>query len=124
MAAVVACGVERPESTAAIHCARAFEAEGAFGNGDLILERAIEGARHVEVQVFADTHGNVIHLGERDCSLQRRHQKVVEESPCPIMTPELREAMGTAAVEAARAVITWARARWSFYSMPAASFTF
>ena len=80
------------------------EAEGAFGNGDLILERAIEGARHVEVQVFADTHGNVIHLGERDCSLQRRHQKVVEESPCPIMTPELREAMGTAAVEAARAV--------------------
>ena len=80
------------------------EAEGAFSNGDLILERAIEGARHVEVQVFADTHGNVIHLGERDCSLQRRHQKVVEESPCPIMTPELREAMGTAAVEAARAV--------------------
>ena len=80
------------------------EAEGAFGNGDLILERAIEGARHVEVQVFADTHSNVIHLGERDCSLQRRHQKVVEESPCPIMTPELREAMGTAAVEAARAV--------------------
>jgi len=80
------------------------EAEGAFGNGDLILERAIEGARHVEVQVFADTHGNVIHLGERDCSLQRRHQKVVEESPCPIMTPSLREAMGLAAVEAARAV--------------------
>ena len=80
------------------------EAEGAFGNGDLILERAIEGARHVEVQVFADTHGNVIHLGERDCSLQRRHQKVVEESPCPVMTPELREAMGTAAAEAARAV--------------------
>ena len=80
------------------------EAEGAFGNGDLILERAVEGARHVEVQVFADTHGNVIYLGERDCSLQRRHQKVVEESPCPIMTPELREAMGIAAVEAARAV--------------------
>ena len=80
------------------------EAEGAFGNGDLILERAIEGARHVEVQVFADTHGNVIHLGERDCSLQRRHQKVVEESPCPIMIPELRDAMGIAAVEAARAV--------------------
>ena len=80
------------------------EAEGAFGNGDLILERAIEGARHVEVQVFADAHGNVIHLGERDCSLQRRHQKIVEESPCPVMTPALREAMGLAAVEAARAV--------------------
>jgi geranyl-CoA carboxylase alpha subunit len=87
----------------AITLARA-EAESAFGNGDLILERAIEGARHVEVQVFADTHGNVIHLGERDCSLQRRHQKVVEESPCPVMTPELRDAMGAAAVEAARAV--------------------
>ena len=80
------------------------EAEGAFGNSDLILERAIEGARHVEVQVFADAHGNVIHLGERDCSLQRRHQKIVEESPCPIMTPALREAMGLAAAEAARAV--------------------
>ena len=87
----------------AIALARA-EAEGAFGNGDLILERLVEGARHVEVQVFADTHGNVIHLGERDCSLQRRHQKVVEESPCPVMTPELRQAMGQAAVEAARAV--------------------
>jgi geranyl-CoA carboxylase alpha subunit len=87
----------------AITLARA-EAESAFGNGDLILERANEGARHVEVQVFADTHGNVIHLGERDCSLQRRHQKVVEESPCPVMTPELRDAMGAAAVEAARAV--------------------
>lgn len=87
----------------AITLARA-EAVSAFGNGDLILERAIEGARHVEVQVFADTHGNVIHLGERDCSLQRRHQKVVEESPCPVMTPELRDAMGAAAVEAARAV--------------------
>ena len=80
------------------------EAEGAFGNSDLILERAIEGARHVEVQVFADAHGNVIHLGERDCSLQRRHQKIVEESPCPVMTPALREAMGLAAAEAARAV--------------------
>ena len=80
------------------------EAESAFGNGDLILERLVEGARHVEIQVFADTHGNVVHLGERDCSLQRRHQKVVEESPCPIMTPALREAMGAAAVNAARAV--------------------
>ena len=80
------------------------EAEGAFGNGDLILERLVEGARHVEVQVFADTHGNVIHLGERDCSLQRRHQKVVEESPCPVMTPELRAAMGKAAVDAAKSI--------------------
>jgi geranyl-CoA carboxylase alpha subunit len=80
------------------------EAENAFGSGELILEKAIIRPRHVEVQVFADEHGNVIHLGERDCSVQRRHQKVVEEAPCPVMTPELREAMGNAAVEAARAV--------------------
>jgi len=80
------------------------EAENAFGSGELILEKAIIRPRHVEVQVFADEHGNVIHLGERDCSVQRRHQKVVEEAPCPVMTPELREAMGSAAVEAARAV--------------------
>jgi geranyl-CoA carboxylase alpha subunit len=80
------------------------EAENAFGNGDLILERAIMRPRHVEIQVFADQCGNVIHLGERDCSVQRRHQKVIEESPCPVMTPQLREQMGEAAVEAARAV--------------------
>jgi geranyl-CoA carboxylase alpha subunit len=80
------------------------EAENAFGSGELILEKAIVRPRHVEIQVFADDHGNVIHLGERDCSVQRRHQKVVEEAPCPVMTAELREAMGTAAVEAARAV--------------------
>ena len=80
------------------------EAQNAFGSSDLIIEKAIQRPRHVEVQVFADTHGNVVHLGERDCSIQRRHQKVVEEAPCPIMTPELRSAMGHAAVEAARAV--------------------
>jgi geranyl-CoA carboxylase alpha subunit len=80
------------------------EAENAFGSGQLILEKAIVRPRHVEIQVFADDHGGVIHLGERDCSVQRRHQKVVEEAPCPVMTPELRDAMGSAAVEAARAV--------------------
>ncbi|GAB5438877.1 acetyl/propionyl/methylcrotonyl-CoA carboxylase subunit alpha [Falsiruegeria mediterranea] len=80
------------------------EAENAFGSGELILEKAITRPRHVEIQVFADTHGNVIHLGERDCSVQRRHQKVVEEAPCPVMTPELRARMGAAAVDAARAV--------------------
>ncbi|WP_305851957.1 acetyl-CoA carboxylase biotin carboxylase subunit [Ruegeria sp. HKCCD8929] len=80
------------------------EAKGAFGSDELILEKAIVEPRHVEFQVFADTHGNIIHLGERDCSVQRRHQKVVEEAPCPVMTPDLRAAMGAAAVEAARAV--------------------
>ena len=77
------------------------EALNAFGSDELILEKAIIEPRHVEVQVFADTQGNTIHLGERDCSVQRRHQKVVEEAPCPVMTPELREKMGAAAVEAA-----------------------
>jgi len=80
------------------------EAENAFGSGNLIIEKAIFRARHVEIQVFADTHGHVIHLGERDCSVQRRHQKVIEEAPCPVMTPELRAAMGEAAVNAAKAV--------------------
>ena len=87
----------------AIKLARS-EAENAFGNGELILEKAIIKPRHVEIQVFADAHGNTIHLGERDCSVQRRHQKVIEEAPCPVMTPELRTKMGAAAVEAARAV--------------------
>ncbi|MEH6544902.1 MAG: acetyl-CoA carboxylase biotin carboxylase subunit [Sneathiella sp.] len=80
------------------------EALNAFGSDELILEKAIFEPRHVEVQVFADSHGNVIHLGERDCSVQRRHQKVVEEAPCPVMTTELRGKMGAAAVEAARSI--------------------
>jgi geranyl-CoA carboxylase alpha subunit len=80
------------------------EAENAFGSGELILEKAVLRPRHVEIQVFGDSHGNVIHLGERDCSVQRRHQKVVEESPCPVMTTELREAMGQAAVNAAKSI--------------------
>ena len=80
------------------------EAENAFGNGELILEKAIIQPRHVEVQVFADRDGNTVHLGERDCSVQRRHQKVVEEAPCPIMTPKLRSAMGKAAVDAAKSI--------------------
>lgn len=87
----------------AIKLARA-EAESAFGSGELILEKAIIQPRHVEIQVFADTQSNTIHLGERDCSVQRRHQKVVEEAPCPIMTPQLREQMGQSAIDAAKSV--------------------
>ena len=80
------------------------EAQNAFGSGELILERAVIRPRHVEIQVFGDQHGNIVYLGERDCSVQRRHQKVVEEAPCPVMTPELRRAMGEAAVKAAARV--------------------
>jgi geranyl-CoA carboxylase alpha subunit len=87
----------------AIRLARS-EAENAFGSGELILEKAIMRPRHVEVQVFADEAGKTIHLGERDCSVQRRHQKVIEEAPCPVMTDELRAKMGAAAVEAAKAI--------------------
>ncbi len=80
------------------------ESEAAFGSGRVLVEKFILTPRHVEIQVLADTKGNVIHLNERDCSLQRRHQKVIEESPAPGMTTELRGRMGTAAVEAAKAV--------------------
>jgi 3-methylcrotonyl-CoA carboxylase alpha subunit len=80
------------------------EAERAFANGSLILEKAIVGGRHIEIQVLADAHGNVVHLGERDCSTQRRHQKVIEETPSPVVSAELRERMGAAAVRLASAV--------------------
>ncbi|PIE39650.1 MAG: 3-methylcrotonyl-CoA carboxylase [Gammaproteobacteria bacterium] len=80
------------------------EAQNAFGSDELILEKAVLRPRHVEVQVFGDKYGNVIHLGERDCSVQRRHQKVIEEAPCPVMDDELRARMGQAAVDAAKAI--------------------
>jgi acetyl-CoA carboxylase biotin carboxylase subunit len=85
------------------HAARS-EAEIAFNCGDVYIEKFIENPRHVEIQILADSHGNVIHLGERDCSLQRRHQKLVEESPCPVLSDELRQQMGEAAVKAAASV--------------------
>ena len=80
------------------------EAEKAFGDGSVYLEKYLVEPRHIEFQVFGDQHGNVIHLGERECSIQRRHQKVIEEAPSPALTPELREEMGTAAVRLCEAV--------------------
>jgi len=96
--------VTNEETFARALAAAASEAQNAFGSGELILEKAIVSPRHVEIQVFADASGQTIHLGERDCSVQRRHQKVVEEAPCPVLTPDLREAMGQAAVQAAQAI--------------------
>jgi geranyl-CoA carboxylase alpha subunit len=81
-----------------------LEAERAFGSGELLLEKALESPRHIEIQVFADAHGAVVHLGERDCSIQRRHQKIIEEAPSPAVAQALRDAMGNAAIAAARAV--------------------
>ena len=91
------------ELSNAIKLARA-EASSAFGSGELILEKAIMRPRHVEIQVFGDSHGTIVHLGERDCSVQRRHQKVIEEAPCPVMTDALRNEMGAAAIAAAQSI--------------------
>jgi acetyl-CoA/propionyl-CoA carboxylase biotin carboxyl carrier protein len=93
---------EAAELQPAIASARR-EARSSFGDDTLLVERLITSPRHIEIQVLADTHGNVVHLGERECSLQRRHQKIVEEAPSPLLTPEQRAAMGKAACEAARA---------------------
>lgn len=80
------------------------EAESFFGNPDIYIEKLVQGSRHIEIQIFGDKFGNVIHLNERECSTQRRHQKLIEESPSPIVTPALREAMGNASVLGAKAV--------------------
>ncbi|MDI1236487.1 MAG: acetyl/propionyl/methylcrotonyl-CoA carboxylase subunit alpha [Polaromonas sp.] len=96
--------VEHPQDLAVALVSARSEAGNAFGSEELILERAVIEPRHVEIQVFGDQHGYIIHLGERDCSIQRRHQKVFEEAPSPAVTPELRAQMGAAAVAAARTV--------------------
>src|SRR4029079_1173025 len=96
--------VHRAEDLADAIASGRREARGGFGDDTLLVERLIRNPRHIEIQVMADTHGNVIHLGERECSLQRRHQKIIEEAPSPLLTEEQRAAMGAAAVEAARAV--------------------
>ena len=94
--------VEREADLEAQYTAAQQEALQFFGNDEVYIEKFIVNPRHVEIQLLADEHGNVVHLGERECSLQRKNQKVLEESPSPIMTPDLRERMGTAAVAAAK----------------------
>ncbi|RME13887.1 MAG: acetyl/propionyl/methylcrotonyl-CoA carboxylase subunit alpha [Alphaproteobacteria bacterium] len=96
--------VDRPEDFAPALEAAQREAQASFGDPACLIEKFIASPRHIEMQVFGDGHGNVVHLFERDCSLQRRHQKVIEEAPAPGMTPELRAAMGAAAVSAAKAI--------------------
>ncbi len=96
--------VHSPASLPNAFAAARSEAQAGFGNPEVYIERFCERPRHVEIQIMADKHGNVIHLGERDCSIQRRHQKLIEEAPCPVLTPELRQKMGECAVAAAKSV--------------------
>jgi acetyl-CoA carboxylase biotin carboxylase subunit len=96
--------VERPEDLVTSFRQASDEALASFGDASMYLERLVVRPRHVEIQLLADNHGNVVHLGERECSVQRRHQKLVEESPSPVVGPELRARMGAVAVRAAQAV--------------------
>jgi len=94
------------------------EAAAAFGNGAVFLERYIRRAKHVEVQIMGDEHGNIVHLHERDCSVQRRHQKVVEVAPAVGLPKRVRDALAEAALKLAREASYCNAARWSFWWMP------
>ncbi len=96
--------VTSDEELSKMYMAAQGEAEAAFGNGGVYVEKFVQNPRHIEFQILADSHGNVVHLGERECSIQRRHQKLLEEAPSSALTPELREKMGSAAVLAAKAI--------------------
>ncbi len=96
--------VHSPASLGNAFAAARSEAQAGFGNPEVYIEKFCECPRHVEIQILADKHGNVIHLGERDCSIQRRHQKLLEEAPCPVLSPAVRKKMGECAVAAAKAV--------------------
>lgn len=96
--------VDRPEDLESSVQAARNEARKAFGDDRVFLEKYLEHPRHIEIQIFGDSHGNVVHLGERECSIQRRYQKIIEECPSPAVSPELRQQMGETAVKAARAI--------------------
>lgn len=116
--------VESPEKLSRQFMAAQGEAEAAFGNPGVYLERLIQQPRHIEFQILADGYGNVIHLGERDCSIQRRHQKLLEEAPSLALTPELREKMGAAAVLAAKSIDYIGAGTVEFLLTPSGEFYF
>jgi acetyl-CoA carboxylase biotin carboxylase subunit len=116
--------VDDPAELEGAYATAAAEADAAFGDPTLYLERVIAPARHVEIQVLCDDHGGVLTLGERECSIQRRHQKLIEESPSPALTPELREAMEAAAERACRAVGYRNAGTYEFLLGPDRSFSF
>ncbi len=115
--------LDEKDALAQIRSARS-EAQSAFGSSELILEKAVVGARHVEIQVFGDVAGQVVHLGERDCSIQRRHQKVIEESPSPAVDEDLRARMGAAAVTAAQSIAYQGAGTVEFLLAPDGAFYF
>ncbi len=116
--------VESPSFLTRAYRQASSEAASAFGNDHVYIERYLTDVRHVEFQILADEKGNTIHLGERDCSIQRRHQKLIEESPCPIMTPELRKEMGDTAIKAAKAVAYENAGTVEFLLTPSGKFFF